>query len=313
MLTKIKAEKTQPSGLALRELPPLLYGKAHPYGVPFTGSGDEAGVTAVTRDDIAAFHRKWLRPDNATIFVVGDTTLAELTPLLEKQFGGWQAPAEAKPAKLFRMDRMARPSRIVVIDRPGPQSLILAGETLGVTGMDDPLTLITANEVLGGSFVSRLNMDLREAKGWSYGVGTQVRMVKDTMPFLLFAPVQTDRTGDSVKALIENMNNFLVKDGVTGEELGRTINNQVRSLPGSFETSSDLLGAIARNATYGRPDDYYVTLADRYRAMKAADLDGAVRKYIRPDGLIWVIVGDAAKVGPQLRQLGLPVEVKKGD
>src|SRR3546814_4597027 len=100
------------------------------------------------------------------------------------------------------MNRMARPARIVVIDRPGPQSLILAGQTLGVEGTDDPLTLITANEVLGGSFVSRLNMDLREAKGWSYGVGTQVRLVRETVPFLLFAPVQTDRTGDSVKALI---------------------------------------------------------------------------------------------------------------
>src|SRR3546814_8397973 len=99
-------------------------------------------------------HRHWLRPDNATIFAVGDTTLAELTPLLEAQFGDWRPPAGAKPAKLFRMNRMARPARIVVIDRPGPQSLILAGQTLGVEGTDDPLTLITANEVLGGSFRS---------------------------------------------------------------------------------------------------------------------------------------------------------------
>src|SRR3546814_17412796 len=99
------------------------------------------------------------------------------------------------------MNRMARPARIVVIDRPGPQSLILAGQTLGVEGTDDPLTLITANEVLGGSFVSRLNMDLREATGWSYGVGTQVRLVRETVPFLLFAPVPTDHTGDFVKAL----------------------------------------------------------------------------------------------------------------
>lgn len=311
LLTRIKSEKTQPSSLALRELPPLLYGTAHPYGVPFTGSGTEDGVTAVTPADLIAFHRRWIRPDNATLFVVGDTTLAELTPLLEKSFGNWKAPAEAKPAKLFRMDRMARPSRIVLIDRPGPQSLILAGQTLGVTGMDNPLALITANEVLGGSFTSRLNMDLREDKGWSYGVGTRVRMVKDIMPFLLFAPVQADRTGDSVKALIEGTRTFLTTSGVTADELSRTINNQVRSLPGSFETSGDLLGAIARNVTYARPDDYYATLADRYRAMTAADLDDAARRHLRPDALIWVIVGNAAKVEPQLRQLNLPVEVRK--
>ncbi len=310
-LASIQSEKTQPSGLALRELPPLLYGTAHPYGVPFTGSGTEAGVKAVTPGDLAGFHRRWLRPDNATIFAVGDTSLAELTPILEKSFGDWKAPADPRPRKLFRMDKMARPSRIVLIDRAGPQSLILAGETLGVTGMDDPLTLITANEVLGGSFVSRLNMDLREAKGWSYGVSTQVRMVKETIPFLLFAPVQTDRTGESVKAMIGDMNNFLTVSGVNEEELQRTINNQVRSLPGSFETSADLLGAVERNATFGRPDDYYVKLADRYRAMKAADLDAAARQSLRPDRMIWVIVGDAAKVAPQLQPLGLPVEVRK--
>src|SRR3546814_6097703 len=89
--------------------------------------------------------------------------------------------------------------------------------------------------------------------------------------------------------------------------------SQVRSLPGSFETSSQLLGSIARNATFERPNDYYETLADRYRAMNAADLDAAARRYIRPNDLIWVIVGDAAKVGPQLQPLGLPVEVMKAE
>src|SRR3546814_17303641 len=102
------------------------------------------------------------------------------------------------------------------------------------------------------------------------------------------------------------MQDLLTKSGVTAEELGRTINNQVRSLPGSFETSSQLLGAIARNATFERPNDYYETLADRYRAMNAADLDADARRYIRPNDLIWVIVGDAAKIGPPLPPLGLP-------
>ena len=312
-LAAIKAEKTQPAGLAMRALPPLLYGAASPYGIPFTGSGDEAGVKAATPADLAAFHRRWLRPDNATIFAVGDTSLAELKPVLEKYFGTWKAPAEAKPAKLFREDRMARPARIVLIDRAGPQSMILAGHVLGVSGKDDPLALMTANEVLGGSFVSRLNMDLREAKGWSYGVRSQLKLVRERMPFLVRAPVQADRAGDSVKALRDDMKAFLTADGIKPEELSRTINNQVRSLPGSFETSGDLLGAIENNANFGRPDDYYVTLADRYRAMKAPELDAAARAAIRPDDLIWVIVGDAAKTAPQLKDIGLPVEVRKGE
>src|SRR3546814_15984771 len=120
--------------------------------MPFTGTGDEQGVTAGTRDDLAAHHRHWLRPDNAPIFAVGDTTLAELTPLLEAQFGDWRPPAGAKPAKLFRMNRRARPARIVVIDRPGPQSLSLAGQQLGGEGTVDPQTHIPPKKVMRGRF-----------------------------------------------------------------------------------------------------------------------------------------------------------------
>ncbi len=316
LLARIASEKTQPNSIALRELPPLLYGPAHPYGIPFTGSGTEAGVKAATRADLVAFQQAWFRPDNATIFVAGDTTLAEIKPLLEARFGTWKpAAGAARGTKLFREDRMARPSRIVLIDRPGsPQSLILAGEVLPVRGTDDPLALITANEVLGGSFTSRLNMNLREEKGWAYGVGSNVRMVKETVPFIFYAPVQSDRTGDSIKAALGDMKAFLTTKGITADERDRMVNNSVRSLPGSFETSSDVLGGVMRNALYDRPDDYYTRLADRYRALTPAALDEAARKVIDPARLIWVVVGDAAKVRPQLDQVGLPVEVvKQGD
>ncbi len=312
LLARIASEKTQPNSIALRELPPLLYGTAHPYGIPFTGSGTEAGVKAATRADLVAFQQAWLRPDNAKIFVAGDITMAELTPLLEQRFGRWKAPASPKGTKLFREDRMARPSRIVLIDRPqSPQSLILAGEVLPVKGTDDPIALLTANEVLGGSFLSRLNMDLRENKGWAYGVGTQVRMVKENAPLIVYAPVQTDRTGDSIKAMLADMTAFLTTKGTDAEERDRVVNNSIRSLPGSFETSGDLLGGIMRNALYDRPDDYYTRLADRYRALTPAALDSVARGAIDPKKLIWVVVGDAAKVRPQLDGVGLPVEVVK--
>ncbi|WP_165323566.1 M16 family metallopeptidase [Rhizorhabdus phycosphaerae] len=309
VLAGIAAENAQPRGIARRIMPSLLYGKLHPYGVPMSGSGTEEGVKAVTRADLLAFHDRWLRPDNARIFVTGDTTLAELKPLLEARFGSWAKPAAPKGEKQFRMDRMARPARIVVIDRPqSPQSYILAGELLPTRGVDDPLDLVTANEVVGGSFLSRLNMDLREDKGWAYGAFTQAQMLRETMPLYVIAPVQTDKTGASIAAAIADMKAFLTTKGVTEEERDRTINNQIRSLPGSFETSGDLLGALISLDTLGRPDDYYEKLPARYRAMKAADLDAAARKAIRPDDLIWIVVGDAAKVEPQLKDLGLPVE-----
>ena len=310
VLTRIAAEKTEPMAIAQRMLPPLLYGQAHPYGIPFTGSGTESGVKAVTRADLTAFHDAWMRPDNATIFVAGDTTLAEMMPLLEKRFGDWKAPAAQKGTKLFRMDRMMRPSRIVLIDKPqSPQSLILAGQLTNKAGTDNPVTLLTANEVLGGSTTSRLTMDLRETKGWAYGAGTALPGVKETIPLLVYAPVQTDKTGESIIAARQDVKDYLTTKGTTQAERDQTINSQILSLPGSFETSSELLGAMMRNHLIGRPDDYYETLPKTYRAMTPADMDKAAREAINPDNLIWVVVGDVKQVRPQLDAVGLPVEM----
>ena len=310
VLTRIAAEKTEPMAIAQRMLPPLLYGQAHPYGIPFTGSGTESGVKAVTRADLTAFHDAWMRPDNATIFVAGDTTLAEMMPLLEKRFGDWKAPASAKGTKMFRMDRMRRVPRIVLVDKPqSPQSLILAGVLTNKAGTDNPVTLLTANEVLGGSTTSRLTMDLRETKGWAYGAGTALPGVKETIPLLVYAPVQTDKTGESIIAARQDVKDYLTTKGTTQAERDQTINSQILSLPGSFETSSELLGAMMRNHLIGRPDDYYETLPKTYRAMTPADMDKAARESINPDNLIWVVVGDVKQVRPQLDAVGLPVEM----
>jgi predicted Zn-dependent peptidase len=200
-------------------------------------------------------------------------------------------------------------SRIVLIDRPGsPQSLILGGALLPLKGKDELITLLAANDVLGGNFLSRLNMDLRETKGWAYGVNAQVNRVRETAPYLVYAPVQADKTGPSIAAILADADDFLTAKGVTPAELERTVNGSIRELPGSFETSGDVLSGMQRNALYGRSDDYYDTLADRYRAMKASDLDTAARAAIDPKTLLWVVVGDAAKVKPQLDALRLPVE-----
>jgi predicted Zn-dependent peptidase len=307
-LARIAAEITQPQGLALRTLPPLLYGKAHPYGVPFTGTGDPEVVKKVSRDDLIAFQHAWLRPDNAQIFIVSDKPLAEIVPLLETSFGNWKAEG-AKGVKNFAVPTPAPQPRIVLIDRPGsPQSLILGGELLPVKGKDELIALLASNDVLGGDFLSRLNMDLRETKGWAYGVKSQVNRVAETAPFLIHAPVQADKTGPSMVSILADTNEFVTAKGVTAEELQRTVNGSIRELPGSFETSADVLGGMQRNALYGRPDNYYDTLAGRYRALKIVDLDKAARTAIDPARLLWVVVGDAAKVRPQLDQLKLPIE-----
>ena len=163
--------------------------------------------------------------------------------------------------------------------------------------------------MLGGSTTSRLTMDLREAKGWAYGAGTGMPGVKETIPLLVYAPVQTDKTGESIIAARQDIKDFLTSKGTTQAERDQTINGQILSLPGSFETSSDLLSAMMRNNLLGRPDDYYATLPATYRAITAAQMDQAAREAINPDRLIWVVVGDAKLVKPQLDAVGLPVEM----
>jgi predicted Zn-dependent peptidase len=307
-LAGIASEMTQPSAIALRTLPPLLYGTGHPYGIPFTGTGDPAVVAKVGRDDMAAFHRAWLRPDNMQMFVVSNLPADQVRAQLESKLGNWQAGG-AKGTKNLDAPIPAAQSRIVLIDRPGsPQSVILAGQVLPVTGDEELITLLAANDVLGGNFLSRLNTDLREQKGWSYGVGASVNRVLGKVPYIVSAPVQADSTGPAIAALRDDMRMFLTSKGVTPIELERTINGSVRELPGSFETGSQVLSGMQRNALFQRPDDYYDTLADRYRALTAPQLDAAARAVIDPDKLLWVVVGDAAKVRPQLDALKLPVE-----
>lgn len=307
-LTGIKAELNNPNALAGRTLMPILYGKDHPYGVS-SALGEPASVAKLAADDLRAFHSAWIRPDNATIFVVGDTTLKAVTKQLNRTFGQWKAPASAKAAKAFTTPVPNQTSRIVLVDRPNaPQSVILAGRVLDAKGATGLEPLRAANEIFGGDFLSRINMNLRETKGWSYGVRSRMGSRNDRLAFTISAPVQADRTGDAIKELRSDLTAFVTTKGVTDAEVARTVNGNIRELPGSFETADSVLDAMQMIVGYGWPDDYYEKLADTYRAMTPATIDAAARKEFRADDLVYVVVGDAAKVKPQLDALGLPVE-----
>ena len=309
-LTRIKSENNQPQGIAVRRMPPLLYGNAHPYGGPQTGSGYAETVATITRADVANFHQSWIHPEKAEIFVVGDTTLKEIKPMLEQRFGKWKPTAPAAPAKNFSAAIPAPQSKILLIDRPNsPQSLVLAGVVLDAKGSDDLLTLRAANEVFGGDFLSRINMDLRETKGWSYGVRSQVNGAEDRVPFYMFAPVQTNQTGPSVKVLIDQLNDFNGAKPVTAEELEKTIKGNVLELPGSYEQSSAVLGQMQSDRLNKRSFDYAETLAGKYNALTAKALNDEMRAKVDPSKITWLVVGDAAKVKPQLEALGLPIEM----
>ncbi|HEV7340573.1 MAG TPA: pitrilysin family protein [Sphingopyxis sp.] len=308
-LNRLKAELNNPNAIASRLMAPMLYGADHPYGIPPSGLGDAKAVETATRDQLAAFHSAWIRPDNARIFVVGDTTLAEVKKQLDSTLGAWKAPKTAKPVKNFDIAIPAPQPRIVLFDRPkSPQSVIVAGKVLDAKGGDDLEVLRSANDIFGGNFLSRFNTNLRETKGWSYGVRSRISGETDRLSWVAVAPVQADRTGDSIKELQKDLKSFLADKGVTKEELERTINGSVRELPGSFETSADVLAGLRQIVKFGRPDNYYETLPATYEAMTTAEIDAAARKALSTDDLVYVVVGDAAVVKPQLDGLGLPVE-----
>ena len=309
-LTRIKSENNQPQGIAVRRLPPLLYGKGHPYGGPQTGSGYAETVAAIDRDDVVNFHTSWVHPAKAEIFVVGDTSLKEIKPMLEVRFGKWTSNAAPAPAKNFAVAVPAPESRILLIDRPNsPQSLVLAGLVLDAKGSDDLLTLRAANEIFGGDFLSRINMDLRETKGWSYGVRSQINGAEDRVPFYMFAPVQTNQTGPSVKVLIDQLKDFNGVKPVTAAELEKTIKGNVLKLPGNYEQSSAVLGQMQSDRLNKRPFDYAETVAAKYTALTAKALNDEMRAKVDPSKITWLVVGDAAKVKPQLEALGLPIEM----
>lgn len=309
LLTGIASELTSPNGLAARSLPSLLYGSASPYGKLAAGSGDPAAVRALTRDDLVAFHQAWIRPDKAKFFVVSDRPLAEVKSALEAQFGNWRPVGQAG-VKSFNAAPVQSSPKIVLVDRPdSPQSLIVAGQMTSLVSSDELLPVLTSNEVLGSGFLSRINMDLREAKHWSYGAGGGFNRLEHAVPYTISAPVQADKTGASLQSLIQQVREFLTTKGVTGAELTRTINGDVRELAGRYETSGAVLQAMQTNDLLRRPDDYYDSIAQKMRALTASQLDSAARAALDPDKFVWVVVGDAAKVKPQLESLGLPVEV----
>jgi len=309
-LSAIAVEGTQPNGLAQRVLPPLIYGANHPYGRPPSGLGSQASVQPLNRDALIAFHQTWIRPETARVFVVSDRPLNEIIRALNARFGSWRGAATPAGRKDFTTPIPQPRSRIVLVDRPqSPQSVIYAGAVLPVQGSDDTLALVAANEVLGNNFLSRINTEIRERRGWSYGLSGVVQLRQYQTPYVIAAPVQADRTGDSIRVLIEQINAFNGAEGVSESEHVRTINGNIRQLPGAYETAGAVLGALRSNAIYRRPDNYWESVASRYRAMSAADMDAAARSVIDPSRFVWVVVGDASVVRPQLTGLGLDVEV----
>ena len=309
LVTAAKQAKTSPNSMAQREFFRQLFGVNHPYGS--TVLGDEEAIQAFTAADFTAFKDAWLRPDNAELFVVSDRPLAEVKAALDQAFGGWTAPAAPRGAKAFTAPAAAggKP-RIVLVNRPdSPQSVIYGGQVTPVDPMGDLTATMAGSDVLGGGTFSRIFQDLREAKGWAYSPYGSAVLREHALPFIIQASVQADRTGDSVAELMKLMTGIVGPQKVTAAELGLAVASAVGELPGQFQTSDAVLAAMQANAMLGRDDNYYETLAARYGALTSGQVDAAVAHMLDPAKTTFVVVGDLAKIKPQIDKLGYPVEV----
>ncbi len=306
-LADIAQEKTDAGALALRALPPLLYGEGHPYAIPFTGSGTEASIRAIDAGTLRQFHSQLIRPDNVRVLVAGDTTLEAIVAALDKVFGNWKATRIAVPPKRAIATAPAQPKpRVFLIDRPAaPQTLVFAGALAPSTKAANNLELQTMNGVFGGTFTSRLNMNLREDKRWAYGARSSLADAIGQRPFIGSVSVQTDKTAESIREILVESRAITGERPPTAAEIDKIKVRRVRALPGSFETTAAVLGVLAGNALYGRPDDYVATLKADIEAQKDADVAAAAREVIRPDGYTWVVVGDLAKIEAPVRALEL--------
>ena len=301
-LAQIQQEKNQPFGIALRVLPELLYGESHAYSLPLTGSGTEESVMQIDRQSLINYHNEWFKPNNATMIIVGDVEMDQMKPMLEKHFKNWKSGIV--PEKDIADVTVAKSDSVYLIDRPGSQqSIVLAANIAPGKGDSDDLAIESMNDVIGGSFTSRINMNLREDKGWAYGARTTLLQTKGQRPFIAYAPVQTDKTAESIIEIKQELSEFLTTNPVTEDELQKVKDNNTLSLPGRWETVRAISSDLSQIITYGLPDDYWDTYTNKVRNLSSKKLQDAAEKAIKPDNLIWVIVGDLSEIEDKVRNL----------
>jgi predicted Zn-dependent peptidase len=303
-ILNIRQEEAQPFAMGLRVLPELLYGKDHAYSNPFTGSGTEASVNKMTRNDLFAFHRSWYAPNNATLVVVGDVKEDELKNKLETKLASWKPVAV--PQKNIKNVSIAEKPTVYIMDKPeAQQSIILAAE-VSTSGSDKDYEAIKMmNRILGGEFTSRVNMNLREDKHWSYGSGSVNVDAKGPGFFAVYAPVQTDKTKESIIELQKELADYIGSKPASEAEFSKVKVNSVMQLPGIWETNGSVMYSLKEAVNYGRGAEYLKTYPALLQNMSLDQVHKAAGKVVKPNNLIWVIVGDKAKIEKGIQELNI--------
>jgi zinc protease len=303
--------------IQLREMPPALAERAfvnllyrdHPYGhLPI---GTEASLRAMTATDVRQFHAQVYQPSSVTVIAVGDAPHERLAELVQQAFGSW-TPSPAAGVTPIRVNGTASAvpppptTRVSMVHRPGAaQSELRIGHVSVPRSTADYHALLVLNLILGGQFVSRINMNLREDKGYTYGARTSFDFRRGPGPFVLQASVQSDATAAAVRESLVELTAIRGDRPVTRQELELGRAGLTRGYPRNFETADQVGRAAAQLALYGLPDDYFTTFVPRVLSLSETQITDAARRHIDPSRLATVIVGDRDKAGPELEKLGL--------
>ena len=305
-LGQLVQQRENANALAAKLVATVLYGNAHPYG--YTELGTEASVKGMTRDAMVAFWKQNFVPNNAALVVAGDITMAELRPLAEKTFGSWARGTPVRPALTTPA---TAPARVVIVDRPeAPQTQVRVVTIGAARSSPDFRPLQVMNTALGGLFSSRINMNLREAHGYTYGASSGFTFRKAPGPFQVAGGIRTDVTAPAVSEIFKEIRGMI--DAPMGaDELKRAKDALANSLPGAFETSADAAASFSNVYIYDLGLDYYTHYAENVNAISSDQTLAVAKKYLVPDQLIVIAVGDRAKIEPELRKLNLgAVEIR---
>ena len=304
-LDSIDQQLNNPGSVANRKIRGLVYGEGHPYAKE-SSSGLKETVEQFTREDLIKMHALLTNPSDSTFIVTGDINLNEATELLNKKFNNWTSKAsDISPIDLFTVEDQSEP-RVFLIDKPGAiQSYILAAQLLPPTNSDDDILIDYMNYAIAGSFTSRINMNLREDKSWSYGVRTSTGYSQGQRLMRMTAPVQTDKTAPAILEVLREYNEYVNDSPITADELSKIKNARTLRLPGQYETLGALLGGMEDIVKYNRDFDYLDTIADKRNAILLEDVRSASKKYLDTNKWTWVIVGDLAQIESPVRELNI--------
>lgn len=309
----IQQEKANPTQLARRILPQLMYGGKNAYSNPLSGSGYESSVQTIKKTDLSAFHNDWFVPQNASLVIAGDVSEAEIKPLLEKYMSGWKNKPTSD--KVMALPKPISGTRVFLVDVPGaPQTVINAAVLSPAPNSKNNDALRLMNTMLGGSFLSRLNMNLREEKHWSYGAGARFYDTRTDGIYTATTSVQTDKTKESLVEVLKELKQVTTTKPISQEEFLKEQNSSLLEIPGGWETNASVRSFLQNSLVYRKGVNYPAEYPGIIKNLTLKEINDAATAVIKTDNLTWLIVGDRSKIEAGIKELNLgPLTILDAD